>query len=118
MLQESLEAAQRAVGVRCEGLVIGKNARKSIQRCASITCKTCKIYSTVETVETAETAETVETVETVETNPSFLSPLQSKAIFTSEFISRARALSIQENPYQVLNTQYKRENKENYKIEK
>ena len=32
-----------------------KIARKSITRCASITCKTCKTVETVETVETAET---------------------------------------------------------------
>ena len=49
-----------------------KNARKSIRRCAGITCKTCKIYSTVETVETVENVETVESVETVETAETVL----------------------------------------------
>ena len=35
-------------------------------------------------------------------DPSFFSPLQSrKAKFTSEFISKAQALSIQQNPLQV-----------------
>ena len=35
-------------------------------------------------------------------DPSFFSPLQLyKAIFNSEFISKAQALSIQQNPLQV-----------------
>ena len=49
--------------IQCE--FIQKNARKSIRRCASITCKTCKTVETVESVETVETFETAETVETV-----------------------------------------------------
>ena len=46
-------------------------------------------------------------------NPSFKSPLQSKARLTSEFITW-RVLSNREIPYQALISQNKTSNKENY----
>ena len=52
------------------------------------------------------------------TDPSFLSPLQSKAVFTSEFISRARVLSNHEIPYQALKSHIKTSKKENNKSQK
>ena len=51
-------------------------------------------------------------------DPSFFSPLQSKAKFTSEFISKAQALSIQKNPLQVLNTHRKVTTKKTSKLER
>ena len=50
-------------------------------------------------------------------NPSFKSPLQSKARLTFEFITW-RVLSNQEIPYQALIQLLKTSNKENYKIKK
>ena len=48
-------------------------------------------------------------------DPSFLSPLQSKAVLTFEFIMiTRRVLSNREIPYQALISQNKTSNKENY----
>ena len=46
---------------------------------------------------------------------SNLSPLLSKALFTSEFIGLKRVLSDQQIPYQALNIKISNTNKENYR---